>query len=169
MISPVRLSPRQVVQFLPLAFVAAGTLLVAALFVALRDGGGAGQAPRLSGASEWAFIAGTGAAGWLAGTRLRKTRKGLQVLLAWAAGLTLAGLALVANGPASLAAELRAPATTAAEVGRWAMLSALGPLAAAWALDYRRSDWWYILPFALAGAAWLAFAWPIVPFLDQAF
>lgn len=167
MISPVRLTPRQVSVALPSALLALGTVMALVLFLAMRGQGESG--PRLSGFSEWAFIAGSGVAGWLAATRLRRTTPGLQVVLAWGAGLTVVGVLLVATGAGPLAADLVSPPSTAVEVGRWALLAALGPLAAAWSLDYRRSDAWYVAGFAAVAIAWLAFALPLVAVLDEAF
>lgn len=100
---------------------------------------------------SWGVTLGLAVAAWLAGLLLRRTDRGLRVLLALAAGISVSGGVILWRTPAeSFPGNGGDPDTELGLLGLQAMTVAIGALLAAFGIDYRRSDPWYVLAFGVA-------------------
>ena len=99
------------------------------------------------------------ATGYIAGILLRGSTPGLRMVVSVAGGVAAAGIGLLLAGlgePGQTApADLVWPGSMLGRAGLWLMAVALGPVAAAWAIEYRRNDPWYVIPVGLALLGWL--------------
>lgn len=100
---------------------------------------------------SWGVTLGLALAFWLAGLVLRRTDHGMRILLALAAGLSISGGVILwrAEGE-SFPGNGGDPDTELGLLGLQAMTVTLGALLAAFGIDYRRSDPWYVLAFGVA-------------------
>lgn len=97
---------------------------------------------------SWGVTGGLALLLWLAGRLLRRTDPGLRMLLALAAGLSISGGVVLwrATGE-TFPGNGGNPDTELGLLGVQSMVVALGALLAAFGIDYRRSDPWYVLAF----------------------
>ncbi|OAI39132.1 hypothetical protein AYO38_08170 [bacterium SCGC AG-212-C10] len=121
--------------------------------------GGPSREPRFSDATMWGVTAGAFALVWLVSLRVRRSTGGMQALVAWITALTALGLFALTESDQSLAKELWSPSGGWGETGRLALIAAFGPVPAIYAIDYRRTDVWYVLPLLFAIGAWLLVAY----------
>ncbi len=100
---------------------------------------------------SWGITVGLALVLWIAGRYLRRTDDGLRVLLAMAAGLSIAGGVILwrALGE-TFPGNGGNPDTELGMLGLQAMAVALGGLVPAFGIEYRRSDPWYVLAFGVA-------------------
>ena len=129
----------------PLALVAIG-VIVAGQVIEVAD-------PSHGTLLSWSITVGCGLALWAAGIALRRTDRGMRILLSLVCGIAVAGgLAVLLASGESFPQNANSPDTALALLGLQAMVVALGGLIAAFGIEYRRSDPWYVVAFAAAAA-----------------
>src|SRR4051794_4280620 len=118
----------------PGAVVTAAGVALAAAWGVWRQNGGDGHEPRLSDPVLWGLLAGALGLSWLISLRVRRSTGGLQSLMAWIGILTVVGLFFVSRADQSLIEELWSPTSAWSESGRLALIAALGPVPAVYAI-----------------------------------
>ena len=137
------------------------------LFAAVAVGDRPAPEAAATGVVGWLATLGVTVALWIGGLALRKTDHGLRALLSLACGLSLAGLTLIfARSAEPFPMDATWPKTAFAVLGLQALAVSAGPLVAAFGIEYRRTDPWYVVafgaalvPWVVAGGLWLMAAW----------
>lgn len=129
----------------PLALVAIG-VVVAGQLIEEAD-------PSHGTLLSWSITLACGLALWSTGLVLRRSDRGMRILLSLVCGIAVAGgLAILLATGESFPQNANTPDTALALLGLQAMVVSLGGLVAAFGLEYRRSDPWYVIAFAAAAA-----------------